>query len=230
MNLQEFSRRFDIEYNNVMSNAAPGLTESEKSVFLTGAEESVCLGIYTGVLGGAAFEATESARRSIDNLVKTTGLTEQTVYETPISSTSVFYKVPSDIWMVTYESATLTGVTPACLNPYEASVVPVTQDWYFRVKDNPFRGPSKDRVLRLDVGNHIMELVSKYPISKYLIRYMKRPLPIILEDLEDGLSIWGRSVKTECELNEQIHSLILQTAVQQAKVTYEVGLNANTGN
>lgn len=35
MNNKEFSREFDILYNNIMSNSAPGLNEYEKSVFLT---------------------------------------------------------------------------------------------------------------------------------------------------------------------------------------------------
>lgn len=35
MTLQEFSDEFDVLYNNIMSNQAPGLDEYEKSVFLT---------------------------------------------------------------------------------------------------------------------------------------------------------------------------------------------------
>jgi hypothetical protein len=35
MEIQEFSNGFDILYNNIMSNAAPGLNEYEKSFFLT---------------------------------------------------------------------------------------------------------------------------------------------------------------------------------------------------
>ena len=35
MNHTEFSNEFDVLYNNIMSNAAPGLNEYEKSVFLT---------------------------------------------------------------------------------------------------------------------------------------------------------------------------------------------------
>jgi hypothetical protein len=35
MTLQDFSTQFDILWNNVSSNQAPGLNEFEKSVFLT---------------------------------------------------------------------------------------------------------------------------------------------------------------------------------------------------
>jgi len=35
MTTGEFSNEFDLLYNNIMSNSAPGLNEYEKSVFLT---------------------------------------------------------------------------------------------------------------------------------------------------------------------------------------------------
>ena len=35
MTIQEFSSEFDVQYNNIASNAAPGLDEYEKSVLLT---------------------------------------------------------------------------------------------------------------------------------------------------------------------------------------------------
>ena len=41
MNHIEFSNEFDVLYNNIMSNAAPGLNEYEKSVFLTKAQEEI---------------------------------------------------------------------------------------------------------------------------------------------------------------------------------------------
>ena len=41
MNNTEFSNQFDVLYNNVMSNAAPGLNEYEKSVFLTKAQNEI---------------------------------------------------------------------------------------------------------------------------------------------------------------------------------------------
>jgi len=35
MTVEEFSNQFDVLFNNITSNAAPGLNEYEKSVFLT---------------------------------------------------------------------------------------------------------------------------------------------------------------------------------------------------
>lgn len=41
MTTQEFSNEFDVLYNNIMSNQAPGLDEYEKSVFLTKAQSEI---------------------------------------------------------------------------------------------------------------------------------------------------------------------------------------------
>lgn len=48
MTLKEFSNEFDVLYNNIMSNAAPGLNEYEKSVFLTQAQEELVVNLYSG--------------------------------------------------------------------------------------------------------------------------------------------------------------------------------------
>lgn len=50
--------------------------------------------------------------------------------------------------------------------------------------------------------------VDKKSLS-YTVRYLRKPRPIILDDLDDGLSIQGISVKSECELDESLHPEIL---------------------
>ena len=41
MNVSEFSQGFDILYNNISNNTAPGLEEFEKSFILTQAQEEI---------------------------------------------------------------------------------------------------------------------------------------------------------------------------------------------
>ena len=68
MTLQELSVEFDILFNNISSNQAPGLSEYEKSVFLTQAMEAVILDLYKGT-GGDSFESTEELTRYLNTLV-----------------------------------------------------------------------------------------------------------------------------------------------------------------
>ena len=94
-------------------------------------------------------------------------------------------------------------------------VIPVTQDYFHRVRKNPFRGPSKRRALRLDLENKKVEIVSKYTLSKYLVRYIVKPSPIVLTKLND-LSIDGVSTAQTCALHESLHRPILELAVRMA--------------
>ena len=69
------------------------------------------------------------------------------------------------------------------------NVIPITHDDFYRTYHNPFRGATTRRALRLNTGDKTYEIVAKYPIDKYFIRYVSKPEPIILEDLPDGLTI-----------------------------------------
>lgn len=219
MTNQEFSNEFDILYNNIASNQAPGLDEYEKSVFLTDAQDSLVLEIITGKnLTGDSFEKTEEIRQYLTNITKTAVLTKSEVTEIhKISSKSTLYNTPEDLWITTYESVTFDDAKVGC-NPEYIAVFPVTQDEFTRIIKNPFRKASKNRVLRLNIADKI-ELVSEYNIKDYTIRYIKRLSPIILEDLSEGLSIKGQNTKTECELNPALHEAILERAVQLAKAS-----------
>lgn len=222
MTTQEFSNEFDILYNNIMSNQAPGLDEYEKSVFLTTAQEDLLLELYNGKNSlGDSFEKTEEIRRYLSDLVKTYTTTDKVEKDTGLSKHSVFFKLPKDLWFITYESVNLEDAKLKCLDNSDVLVVPVTQDDYHRIKGNPFRKAKDNRVLRLDLDSNLVELVSEYNISKYFIRYLSKPTPIILIDLPDGLTINNISNETNCKLNPLLHRFIVKRAVELASVAYK---------
>lgn len=217
MNIREFSDRFDTLLNSFGTTPNIVLDEYEKSVFLTNAQEEIIIDIYNGKnVFGDSFEKTEEVRRYLNELIVTYTTDTKLSEQMGISKDSVFFNIPDDVWFITYESVTFQDEKLKCLNGEEALVVPVSQDDFYRMQENPFRGPSKSRVLRLDNKGNIIELVSTYNISKYLIRYIARPNPIILTNFSDGLSINGISKETECELNPVIHRAILERAVKLA--------------
>lgn len=47
MTILEFSDQFDVLYNNITSNQAPGLNEYEKSLFLTKAQDEIIKNYFT---------------------------------------------------------------------------------------------------------------------------------------------------------------------------------------
>lgn len=216
MTNKEFSDGFSTLLNSFGVTPNITLDEYEKSTFLTNAQEQLIIDIYSGrnIIYGKSFEQTEEIRRYLSNLVETYETSTKVTGKLGLSQDSVFFEIPQDTWFITYEVAFLKDSRLGCLDGIEASVVPLPQDDLYRAKDNPFRGPSKDRVLRLDIKSDLAELISKYNVDKYLMRYISQPTPIVLVDLPDGLSINGVSTESECELNPVVHRAILERAVQ----------------
>ena len=220
MTSQEFSNEFDILYNNIASNQAPGLDEYEKSVFLTDAQDELVLEMITGKnLVGDSFEKTEEIRQYLTDIIKTAKLSESEDSNIlKISSKSSIYDVPEDLWFTTYESVIFDSTKMDCKPTSDIAVIPVTQDEFSRINKNPFRKASKDRVLRMNIAGKI-ELISEYDIESYTIRYISKLDPIILDDLPQGLSIKGETKETNCKLNPALHEAILGRAVQLAKAS-----------
>lgn len=221
MTNKEFSDGFSTLLDSFGTTPNITLDEYEKSTFLTNAQEQLIIDIYSGrnVIYGKSFEQTEELRRYLGNLVETYETSTKVTGKLGLSKDSVFFEIPQDTWFITYEVALLKDSRLGCLDGIEASVVPLPQDDLYRAKDNPFRGPGKDRVLRLDIKSDLAELISKYNVDKYLMRYISQPAPIILVDLPDGLSINGISTESECELNPVVHRAILERAVQLAIIS-----------
>ena len=223
MTCEEFSLEFDLLYNNIMSNKAPGLSEYEKSLFLTQAQESIVLDIYSGKYGDS-FERTEETTSYLNQLLK------QRTYDSgeftegnKLDTRSIFVTLPEDIWFKTGETAYIIDDSYKCNvdGLREVIVFPVTQDTLVRTKRSPFRGPNERRILRLDSGKNQVELISNYEIHSYTVRYLSRPEPIILSNLPQGLTIGGKSSAQTCLLNTAIHKAILSKAVLIAKSSWE---------
>lgn len=326
---QEFSIEFDILYNNISSNKAPGLNEYEKSVFLTKAQEEIVTELYTGRNSTQnSFEETEELRKYLGSLLKTTRCDkaivsgeepihelvkeirhnlsniygfycEVSVYDAthilllcthkdvtiqahtqdsqlipnlfnsnkyylfeipfsvfngqeltftiklpewifpekslssinpasitlvnknlePLKDKSYFFTIPEDVMFITYEYGKHLYVKNNIPYTKEFLVYVTSQDELDKVYKNPFRGPSDTRVLRLDYDSSTIELISNNNIYSYNIKYIRKPNPIILADLEEDLSINGQYKESECELDSSLHRIILERAVSLALQT-----------
>lgn len=227
------------EFGEGYSKQTITLDEYEKSVFLTKSQDELFLNLYNGKnIYGDFFEGTEELRRYLDNLVRTESSSDSDSQLTEVSDTSItpltenskFYRLPDNLAFITLEQVTYSKGKKDCENGYKANVYPVTQDEYARVKDNPFRGPTKYKVLRLDYGKRVVELIPSkdYTIGDYLIKYLKKPQPIILVNLPDGLKIHNVSTFSTCEMDETLHNLILDRAVALAVQSRSLGAKTKT--
>lgn len=244
MTCDEFSREFDILYNNITSNQAPSLNSYEKSVFLTQAQEAIVIDLYRGI-SNKPFDLTEETSSYLSPIIKDFIITTKKDVddEELVNSLAPLYNVTmmsafesnavQDCWFIVYESALVSYEGKSCNQNVMHEVVPTTYDTFLRKQRNPFKRPNKHRVLRLNIGSIDENLNSRSiylihgknsEIKSYRCTYIKRPNPIILEDLGIyggyDLNINGKSGKSECELGSAIHREILYKAVELAKAVW----------
>ena len=229
MTTTEFSNEFDtltnsyartFDYANGQSMYDFVCDEYEKSEFLTSAQRELIIALYTGrTPEGNSFEEKEEVREALDALVKTVSPQQVSGQQANASipdKICTFYSLPKSLLYIVFEEVKYSSYISGCKAGATALVVPSTHDDLWHRTRNPFRGPSKDRVLRVNASDNVVELVSDYPIGSYLLRYVEEPKPIILTDLPDGLSIEGVSKTTECMLPSILHRRILELAVSKA--------------
>lgn len=221
MTLEEFSFEFDVMYNNITSNQAPGLSELEKSIFLTQAQELLVKQYYKGNYE-QSFENTEEVTQYLNSLVS------QKIYTATDKASDkkgvllsnklkqTFFEMPNTekVMFITYEAVELNGITGK-----DALVVPTTQDEFYNVHNNPFRGPSKNRVVRL-IRNNVIELYSTNDVKQYLMRYIKYPDPIILPNSGELSPYSDNPEGVNTKLPESLHRNILMQAVALAKAAW----------
>ncbi len=219
MTVQEFSNEFSTLLSSHSILATFGsptadivLDEYEKSLFLTQAQDEIALALYNGS-SGVSFEGSEEVRRYLANLVDEANcypIITSSYMPLGIDSSSRFFTLPPDLWFITYEAVTVS--TEKC-DEKVIEVQPILQDEYHKLKKNPFRGANDRRALRLDLSDGVIEIVSKNPVNKYYVRYLKQLQPIILVDLPKGLTIKGESNQMGCKLHKALHQRILDRAV-----------------
>ena len=231
MTVTEFSNEFDVlidsyrrfkDFDNKENLDSLDFNEYEKSIFLTRAQEDIVTSFYNGLnYTQESFEGSEEIRRYLDVLVKTVKTSTLTTNpNSTLSVNSVLVELPSnDVWYIVYESVDLQDSNLKCNSIQEVPVIPTKHDNLQRILKNPFKRPNERRVLRLDLTGNMVELISKYTISNYTLRYISKPEPIILTNLPNNLTINNVGTKNECKLNPAIHRMILEKAVQFALVS-----------
>lgn len=287
MTIIEFSNQFDILYNNITSNQAPGLNEYEKSVFLTKAQDEIVKNYFeASSLGNTVkkgFDDTILRQMDFSSLMTTREYQDGIIGESTLDPRAIVYDIPENdnVYIVINESLHLmddNGVVKGV-----KQVVPLSYLEYSRLMLKPFKQPVKNQAWRLITsgkrgelnkidnnstvktrveiittnadlnhytGNMVIDLPEKNidtsvedlikdiniyinePIVtniRYVVRYVRKPRPIILTDLDDiygeSLSIDGHTKSNPCELSDIVQEAVLQRAVELAKISYEGNAN-----
>ena len=239
MTSSEFSNEFDVLYNNIMSNRAPGLDEYEKSVFLTKAQDEILKAYFDPSLNKSQNGFDGSERRQIDfsmlvNVDKPTVTVGAGNIDTRTAGIAKV-NLPTEALMILNE---IVEVTRGTITGIYLQVVPITYTEYSRLMSKPYKRPLKWQAWRLQTMEGITskaDLIANNTdtITGYEVRYLKRPNPIIVGPLE-GVTIGGymgcdengilvptgATKGSECKLDPILHQEILQRAVELAKAAY----------
>lgn len=262
MTTQEMSNEFDILYNQVNSNQAPGVDEFEKSVFLTKAQNQVILAKFDprGNKFQAGFNINDLGQlRQYDfsTLIENAELDRVTSQQySPYDPRAITFVLPDDYFLTLNESV----VEYKDSIPYIYQIIGISYNDYARLMQKAYQYPPKRSVWKLitkngtvetqveveddpqtaqiqtergaklhtiqnvEISGTFCELIGKFINEEdvtYKMRYVKRPTPIVLVDLNgEDLSIDGVSVETPCKLPEGVHHIIVQRAVELCTAVY----------
>lgn len=230
MTNSEFSNQFDVLYNNIMSNQAPGLDEYEKSVFLTKAQDEIVKAYFNpkGNKFLEGFDGNEQRQIDFSMLMKTSTVTSFNNSEFDGRTTGVkAVTIPGDVLSFVNEKLQVTrdgeSVTLA--------VIPISYTEYTLKMSKPFKRPLHYQAWRLIDNtsgvNRSADLIAgpNDTLVKYIARYVKKPCAIRLIDFE-GVTLDGDSTAQECELDPVLHEDVLQRAVELAKAAYTGDLSS----
>ena len=229
MNTKEFYEEFNILYNNISSNASPGLDKYEISVYLTKSQLEL-VKEYNGILNKyqKGFDNSDKRRIDLKELIIDYKSENPTTSVNKITNNlySKFFTIPTDVFLIKFEKGEYSKND--CV--FEIPIKPVPLDVFNVDVKNPFKKPDKNIAWRLDYNStsgNVVEIISDQVISKYHLRYLKYPEPIVLTNLATdseftgmNLSIDGVQIEQTCKLNKEIHREILDRAVELATRDY----------
>lgn len=224
MSTEEMNNIFDVLYNNITSNQAPGLNAYEKSVFLTKAQDEIWKNYFNPKSKGNNLQEgfDGNAKRQVDFSMLTTVYKKSSGWGAPLfdaRSNTKSISLPTDMAMAINETVNVLRKDKDVL----LQVVPIKFDEYSRLMSKPYKRPLQYQAWRLinsDSANKADIVIGPSDaISKYTLRYVRRPKPIIVSYL-DGLTIEDEGDICECELDPILHEEIIQRAVELAKIAW----------
>lgn len=249
MTQKEFSDQFDVLYNNITSNQAPGLNEYEKSVFLTKAQNELVKNYFNPKSNKLqeGFDSSPKRQWDFSMLMKVSSSNisaSKTISgAVKIDPRGYLASLPSDCFLIINENVV------ADEGNIIRQVIPISFNDYTRLMSKPYKEPLKYQAWRLMISSNAntatveLILTSKDRATSgltwaYNVRYVKKPMPIILENFQNAfgedISLEGKNgSETEysngecCELDVSCHEEILQRAVELAKIAWSGDLGAN---
>lgn len=149
MTIQEFSTEFDVLYNNVTSNQAPGLNEYEKSVFLTKAQSQLVNEYFNNRTDGfgGGFNGSQKRQYDFSSLIRVEKLHDINAFKDRIDPSekldrrSKVFLFPQNFFLAVNEILSDAK--------WQYSVIPLSHAEYQRLMLKPYNFPVKRAAWRM---------------------------------------------------------------------------------
>lgn len=203
MTTQEFNEEFRLLYD-LQSKGGPSLDVYEISLFLTLAAKEI------QTLAVDSYETNERSRRMINGILKN----KESILEKNLIIGTKFFKyktsLPDNLMAIFRENVKLKN----CIE--FPKIVDSRLDELNENLVNPFKRPNKKKVLRVEEETGKISLYSTEEIESHKVTYCEFVEPIIIADLDYGLTIEGKSTENNTNLPSLIHSKIVELGVAKA--------------
>lgn len=149
MTTTEFEDQFDILYNNVMSNQAPGLNSYEKSVFLTKAQDEIVKAYFNPKTNKSqeGFDGSQKRQYDFSNLIRTASLFNINTYTERITALE---KIDKRSQVFLFPENYFLSINEIIFDDKQMySVLPLSYDEYQRLMLRPYALPVKRGAWRL---------------------------------------------------------------------------------
>lgn len=238
----DFSNNIDIYLSKVSLGAVINLNEYDKSMFLTNAQNNVIKTYFAKLPTSVApnFQMPSVTQIEYGNLITlhSVDLSTATISDGYADNGYVFSFSDDDFVVGGRKAVPLHILNERIVTDTGKSytIVPIAHSEYDRILSKPYSEPLKKQAWRLFESDsktlqRTAEIILRSDAGnpdKYIIRYIRKPQPIILTDLEDSgdnLDIDGVTVETECELSPLLHNDILQEALRLIFSSYQGNKN-----
>jgi len=220
MDAAQFAYEFDVVYESIASDNAPGYEVHEKSIILSRAQEEILNDILE-----EGVEANEFNRLAVSPIFKKVSVTSGNI------SSNSHYTNGYIVDLNSSDSITL-GNIRFILNERANSdidITPISYNFYKANKDNPYKNPDSDEFWRLILEGtsraEVVIITDGTTLSSYKMEYIEKLTPIIvpgvtISTIIDDVTVdatYNSNGLTSC-LHHSVHRKIITKAAQNADI------------
>lgn len=250
MTISEFSAEFDVLYNNVTSNQAPGLNEYEKSVFLTKAQSQLVNEYFNSRTDGfgGGFDGSQKRQYDFSGLVRVERLFDINTFKERVNATekldrrSKVFLFPQNYFLAVNEILSD--------EKWQYSVIPLSYVEYQRLMLKPYNFPVKRAAWRIltdkkncnyvhedESGNNVgdlptagdYEILSTWADQKRNLRItITAPGTWESSDAVETINVSNTTIKFKASDGSYYAKIYADCSWSDDKRTYEVDLEVTT--